>query len=324
MPKSAEDMDDFKFPDEVEDEKKAQPEAEGTSEFEIEIVDDTPPEDRGRTPMPKELVKELEGDELDAYDEGVKTKLKQMRKVWHDERREKESALREQQEALKFAQQLLDENKKIKAMLTAGEKEYVASQKTAASAELMMAKRAFKEAHESGDSDKMVEAQESMNKAQMKLLQAESFKLPSLQAEKSEVQIAPQRTESPVRPTADRKALAWHQRNQWYGQDEEMTATALGLHQKLVRSGADIGSDEYYATLDKTMRKRFPEFFEDVADKPKNEPKPKPSTVVAPAVRSTSSKKVRLTATQVQLAKKFGLTPEQYVREALKLENANG
>lgn len=324
------DVEDFKFPDEIEEEKskpEAKAEAAGSDDgFEVEIVDDTPAEDRNRAPMPKELVQELEKDELETYDEGVKTKLKQMRKVWHDERREKEAALREQQEALAFAQRLLDENKKIKGLLSAGEKEYVASQKTAAEAELAMAKRAFKEAHESGDADKMIEAQEGMNKAQMKLMSAERFKLPaSLQAEESAVQTAPQQAQTPQPATrADRKALAWHQRNPWYGQDEEMTATALGLHQKLVRSGAEIGNDEYYATLDRTMRKRFPEFFEEPAEKPKNEPKAKPSNVVAPAVRSTSSNKIRLTATQVQLAKKFGLTPEQYARAALKLENANG
>ena len=324
------DVEDFKFPDEIEEEKnkpEAKAEAADSDDgFEVEVVDDTPAEDRNRAPMPKELVQELEKDELEAYDEGVKTKLKQMRKVWHDERREKEAALREQQEALAFAQRLLDENKKIKGLLSAGEKEYVASQKTAAEAELAMAKRAFKEAHESGDADKMIEAQEGMNKAQMKLMSAERFKLPtSLQAEESAVQTAPQQAQTPQPATrADRKALAWHQRNPWYGQDEEMTATALGLHQKLVRSGAEIGNDEYYATLDRTMRKRFPEFFEEPAEKPKNEPKAKPSNVVAPAVRSTSSNKIRLTATQVQLAKKFGLTPEQYARAALKLENANG
>lgn len=316
------DVGEFKFPDEEETASVSTSEAKkDTESFEIEIEDDTPPEDRGRAPMPKQLVEELEKDDLEAYDEGVKTKLKQMRKVWHDERREKEAALREQQEALGFAQRLLDENKKIKNLLSTGEKEYVSTLKTAAEAEMAMARRAFKDAHESGDSDKLADAQEQMQRAQLKLLQAQNFRPTALQESENVVQTAPQQVQT---PGPDRKALAWQQRNPWFGQDEEMTATVRGLHQKLVRTGAEIGTDEYYATLDKTMRKRFPEFFEEPEEKPKTEPKAKPSTVVAPAVRSTSSSKIKLTATQVQLAKKFGLTPEQYARAALKLENPNG
>ena len=94
-----------------------------------------------------------------------------------------------------------------------------------------------------------------------------------------------------------------------------MTATALGLHEKMKRNGVIIGSDDYYATLDKTMRKRFPENFEEPEVQ-----KPKP-TVVAPATRTTNSKKIKLKTSQVALAKKLGLTPEQYVRELLKLES---
>lgn len=314
------DVEEFKFPDEIEQEAKGKPEPA----LEVEIEDDTPEPDRGRTPMPKELVEELEKDELESYDENVKTKLKQMRKVWHDERREKEAALREQQEAVAFAQKVLEENKRIKTILSAGEKEYVAATQSAANLELEAAKRALKEAYEAGDSDKLVEAQQALNEATQKLTVAKSFKLPPLQAEETAVQI-PQQQVQPQSRGPDNKALAWQQRNPWYGQDEEMTASALGLHQKLVRSGTVVvGSDEYYALLDKTMRKRFPEVFEEPEEKVKTEAKPKPSTVVAPAVRSTSSNKVRLRASQVQLAKKLGLTPEQYAQAALKLEAQNG
>lgn len=313
------DAQEFKFPDEVA-EKDTEAKGKPEEKFEIEIEDDTPTEDRGRAPMPKELVDELEKDELESYDENVKARLKQMRKVWHDERREKEAALREQQEAIAFAQKLLEENKKIKGMLASGEKEYVSSLKDAAKAQLEMAKRAYKEAYEAGDSDKVVEAQAKLQAAQLKLMQAKKFKLPPLQEEKFDVQPVQQQIQ-PAVPGPDRRALAWQQRNPWFGQDEEMTASALGLHQKLMRTGVEIGSDEYYATLDKTMRKRFPEVFEEPEEQAKTEAKPKPSTVVAPAVRSTSSNKVRLRASQVQLAKKLGLTPEQYAQAALKLEN---
>jgi hypothetical protein len=273
--------------------------------------------------MPKELVQELEKDELEAYDEGVKNKLKQMRKVWHDERREKEAALREQQEALTFAKKLLDENKRIKEILSQGEKEYVNVTQSAATLELDAAKRAYKEAYEAGDADKLIEAQQALQAANLKLIQAKNFKLPPLQEEEFPVQI-PQQQVAPQVPTPDSKALSWQQRNPWFGQDEEMTATALGLHQKLVRGGVEAGSDEYYASLDKTMRKRFPEIFEEPEEKPKAEARSKPSTVVAPAVRSTSSNKIKLRASQVQLAKKLGLTPEQYAKEQIKLEAQNG
>jgi hypothetical protein len=99
-----------------------------------------------------------------------------------------------------------------------------------------------------------------------------------------------------------------------------MTASALGLHEKLKRNGIVVGSDEYYTVLDKTIRKRFSENFGDSEAETRETPRTKPSTVVAPATRSTSPNKVRLKASQVQIAKKLGLTPEQYAREALKLE----
>ena len=316
------DTDEFKFPDEVEQESSNKAEASADS-LEIEIEDDTPEEDRGRAPMPKELVQELEKDELESYDEGVKNKLKQMRKVWHDERREKEAALREQQEALTFAKKLLDENKRIKEILSNGEREYVNVTQNAATLEIEAAKRAYKEAYEAGDADKLVEAQQALQAANLKLMQAKSFKLPPLQEEEFPVQPVQQQVVPQV-PTPDRKALSWQQRNPWFGQDEEMTATALGLHQKLAQNGVEIGSDEYYATLDKTIRKRFPEVFEEPEEKPRADARSKPSTVVAPAVRSTSSNKIKLRASQVQLAKKLGLTPEQYAKEQIKLEAQNG
>lgn len=310
-------MEEFKFPDEVEQNKV---EAKGTPEVEIEIEDDTPAEDRGRTPMPKELVQELEQDELESYDENVKSRLKQMRKVWHDERREKEAALREQQEALAFAKKLLDENKRIKEILTTGEKEYVTTAQNAANLELEAAKRAYREAYDAGDTDKLIDAQQALQEANLKLIQVKNFKMPSLQEE--EVPVQKRQESAPAASDVakpDPKALAWQERNEWFGKHKGMTAYALGLHEELREDGVEVGSDDYYRALDKTMRKRFPEAFE--AEEPA---KPKASTVVAPAVRSTSSNKIRLKASQVQLAKKLGLTPEQYAKEALKLESRNG
>lgn len=312
---------EFKFPDEIE--SKGKPAQNAAPEIEIEIEDDAPAEDRGRQPLPKPLVEELEKDELDQYDDNVKTKLKQMRKVWHDERREKESALREQQEAVTLAQRLLEENKRIKGILTNGEKEYVSTIQSNADMELKMAQRAYKEAYEAGDSDKMMEANQALQVANIKVMQAKNFRMPSLQEEETPVQQQPvQYQPAPYVPEPDNKAVAWQNRNKWFGQDRGMTAFALGLHEDLRDNGVEVGSEEYYRELDKTIRKRFPERFEEEDNR--QQTRTRPGTVVAPAVRSTAPNKVKLKQSQVNLARKLGLTPEQYVKAQLELEARNG
>jgi hypothetical protein len=313
---------EFKFPDEIED--KGKPARNAEPEIEIEIEDDAPAEDRGRQPLPKPLVEELEKDELDQYDDNVKTKLKQMRKVWHDERREKESALREQQEAVGLAQRLLEENKRIKGILTNGEKEYVSTIQSNADMELKIAQRAYKEAYEAGDSDKMMEANQALQMANLKSMQVKNFRMPSLQEEETPVQQQPvQYQPAPYVPEPDNKAVSWQKRNSWFGQDRSMTAFALGLHEDLRDNGVEVGSDEYYRELDNTMRKRFSEKFESQEDN-RQQTRTRPGTVVAPAVRSTAPHKVKLKQSQVNLARKLGLTPEQYVKAQLELEARNG
>ena len=326
----------FKFPDEQEDqgkpleqiEEEQKLEASGP-ELEIEIEDDTPPEDRGREPTPKEVVQKLEVEvsELDQYSEDAKKKMIQMKKIWNDERRAREAAEREQQAALDAAKRLREENERIKTMLSKGEQEYVAAMNSAANLQLEMAKRSYKEAYDAGDSDKMMEAQQAITNATLQLDRVKNFKMPPLQEKETVVQTQEQ-YQPAVRP--DDKVMAWQARNPWFGQDEEMTASALGLHEKLKRQGVVVGSDEYYAALDRTMRKRFPENFDEDLEMPVPEevkeakaadkPVVKPSTVVAPATRSTASKKIRLKQSQVAIAKKLGLSPEQYVRELMKLE----
>ena len=305
--------DEFKFPDEIQEkETKLDFEIEGEGDLKIEIEDDTPPEDRGREPMPQEIVEKLEKDELENYSDDVRQKFKQLKKVWHDERRAKEAAYREQQEALTAAQRLLEENKRMKSLINSGQEEYLAAVKSSTEMQLEMAKKAYREAYDAGDTDKLLEAQELITKSTLQMDRVNNFKSPSLQTEEIEVQ--PQKQVQ--RP--DPKALAWQERNPWFGQDEEMTAAALGLHEKLKRNGVVVGSDEYYSVLDKTIRKRFSENFEssEVEAPPRKNP-----NVVAPATRSTSSKKIRLSTSQMNTIKKLGITPEQYVREVLKLEN---
>ena len=310
------DAEDFKFPDEKEEVSAA------ADDFEIEIEDDTPPEDRDRQPLPKEMVQELEDDELEEYSEGVKARLKQMKKVWHDERREKEQALREQQEAIAYAKQMMEENRALKGRLSTGEQHFIDTYKSAAELELDNAKREYKDAYDMGDADRLLEAQEKLSQAQFKIQRAKEF-VPSRHEEEVDVQPA---TNPAPRP--DQRAIAWQERNEWFGKDEEMTSLALGLHQKLVAQyGTSYPStDEYWKKVDDTMRRRFPEHFgdKDEDEAPQKAQKAKPAPVVASADRSTPSKKVRLKQSQVLIAKKLGLTPEQYVKEMMKLEASNG
>jgi hypothetical protein len=310
------DAEDFKFPDEKEEVSAA------ADDFEIEIEDDTPPEDRDRQPLPKEMVDELEDDELEEYSEGVKTRLKQMKKVWHDERRAKDQALREQQEAIAYAKQMMEENRSLKGRLSTGEQHFIDTYKSAAEMELDNAKRDYKDAYDLGDSDRLLEAQEKLSQAQFKIQKAKEF-VPSRQPEESDVQPAT----NPA-PLPDQRAIAWQERNEWFGKDEEMTSLALGLHQKLVAQyGTSYPStDEYWKKVDDTMRRRFPENFgdRDENEAPQKTQRSKPTSVVASADRSTPSRKVRLKQSQVLIAKKLGLTPEQYVREMMKLEASNG
>ena len=286
-------------------------------DFELEIEDDTPEQDRNRQPLPKEMVQELEEDELEDYSEKVKTRLKQMKKVWHDERREKESALREQQEAVSLAQNLVEENKKLKSRLSEGEKSLIMTATREAELDAQMAERAYKEAYDSGDSDQILEAQKKLNTTSNRLERLKGYK-PSLQASENSVQNQPTQAAA---PRLDPKTDNWRKQNTWFGQDEEMTATALGLHQKLEKQygGQYIGTDEYWNTVNKTMQRRFPEYF---GDEEPEKPQRTAATVVASASRSTAPKKIVLKQSQLALAKKLGLTPEQYAREYAKTMGA--
>lgn len=323
-------MQEFKFPHELEEEKNLSVSAE-EDKIEIEVDDDTPEQDRGVTPMPKEIVQKLEEDELDKYSAEAKEKLSQLKKVWHDERREKEAALREQQEAIRVAQQLLNENKRLKQAYSTGEKTYIETVQGAAELELEVAKRSYKEALETGDSDRIVEAQSKLNAAAIKSDKVKDFRPSALQEEENEVQI-PQMQEKPVTP--DAKTQEWTEKNPWFGSKKPMTAYALGLHEELIDEYGKnfVGTDQYFQRIDKEMRKVFSEYFDtsepqtkvEVEEESKPSPKSKPSTVVASATRSTNSKQIRLKPSQIALARKLGLSPEQYARELIKMEARNG
>ena len=303
---------EYKFPDEVDD-VKVEVVLDG-EDVDIEIEDDTPEKDRHREPLPDNLKEELYQDELTDYSAKVKNKIKQMRKLAEDERRDKEQAIREQTEAISYAQKLNEENKRLKISLNDSENSVLKSVSRNVDMEMDKAKQAYKEAHESGDTDKMLEAQESLTEISIRSDKVKNFKVAPLQADDSPVQIQ----QPAIQP--DPTAKSWQQDNTWFGADDEMTSLALGLHEKLKKEGVVISSKEYYRRIDDTMRKRFPENFEtDIEEKSKSSTRP--SNVVASASRSTSSKKIRLTQSQMSIAKKLNITPEQYAQALIKMES---
>jgi hypothetical protein len=307
------DKEEFKFPDEAEKETKQ--DAKADSEFEIEVVDDTPESDKDRKPL-DEPINEVTDEDLSKYDESVQKRIKKITHGYHDERRAKEAALREREEALRFAQQLVDENNRLKKDLGSNTDVLVKTAKNTAELELEQARKQYKEAYESFDPDKVVQAQEALTAAKLKLERLNSFKPASLQRRQIPVNMQPQIAPEPV---PDSKALAWRDQNRWFGQDEEMTSFALGLHEKLVKNGVDPTSDEYYERVNSRIREKFPENFESV-----KEEKPRRSNVVAPASRSVAPKKITLTQTQVALAKKLKIPLELYARKVAEGMTQNG
>jgi hypothetical protein len=314
--------DEFKFPDEVEAKKTpdVEFEIEGEGDVDIEIEDDTPAQDRGRKPLDKEVVDPTD-EEIESYSDKVKSRIKELTHARHDERRVKEATLREKQELERLAQQLIEENKRLKKNVHTGQEAIIAGAKSRAESELEMARRKLKEAQESFDTDAIIAAQEAVMDAKIKVEQTKNYRPTPLQEDKFDVQ--PQQTQSEkVEP--DEKTLRWQAKNQWFGAQgfEEYTSYALGLHQKLVTNGVDPRSAEYFEQIDARMKSTFPDLFGRSEDKPRSgEVQRKPTTVVASVSRSTSAGKIKLTTTQVALAKKLGLTPQQYAAQVAKLEN---
>jgi hypothetical protein len=326
----AEYMEEFKFPDELEQETKATRFAEDAAnveepESEIEIVDDTPPEDRNR--QPGEAPEEIPEAKLNKYDESIQARMKKFTKGYHDERRAKEAAERERDEAIRAARIMADEAKNLQRQLEEGTKVFIDQGKSAAQGELDAAKRAFKDAYEAGDSDLLAEAQHKISQATIRIEKADAIK--PLQAREFDVQI-PSYDAQEQQPQVDPRTAKWLDENPWYGDDDEMSASALGLHKKLEKQFGKqyIGSEEYFKNIDGTMKRRFPEYFGSEENLSEEEEKPqaraKPaSNVVAPATRSTAPSKVRLTKSQVAIAKKLGVPLELYAKKVAEQMKGN-
>jgi hypothetical protein len=287
-------------------------------EIEIEVEDDTPPEDRGR--KPSEPPEEVTNEELENYSEKVKSRIKHFSKGYHDERRAKEAALREREALEEYAKNLISENNKLKGSVNQSHNTLIQSAKKQVEGELAMAKAQYRQAYESGEPDAVLEAQTALNTAQIRMERVNSLKpkeTNSLQTRETPVQ--PQVSAPQPQVERDERAESWRDDNPWFGSDDEMTAFALGLHNKLTKDGVDPRSNEYYEKINSRMRQVFPDQFDDgIEDEPASAQR-KSSNVVAPATRSTGPKKIRLTQSQIAIAKKLGVPLETYAKQAAEL-----
>ena len=294
-------------------------------EVEIEVVDDVPPEDRGR--KPSEPPEEVTNEELENYSEKVKNRIKHFSKGYHDERRAKEAAEREREALEQYAKKLVDENQQLKTKTDQNHNALIQSAKKQVESELAVAKQQYKEAYESGQPDSILEAQTMLNAAQIRMERVNGLKPKAVTDTNVDTALQPkqntvqsQQLAPEPQPQRDEKAESWKDENPWFGSDDEMTAFALGLHTKLTKEGTDPRSNEYYEKINSRMRQVFPDQFDDgIEDEPEVTPKQKPSNVVAPATRSTAPKKIRLTPSQIAIAKKLGVPLETYAKQAAEL-----
>ena len=306
---------EFEFPDEIEARKsqeKDEIKIEVENDAKIEVVDDRSNDEKSYKNV-GEKPRAPDDEELSEYSDRVKKRIDHLYKGYKSAERKAETAEREREEAVRIAQAIVEENKKLKGSMNQSQTALLEQAKRVVSNEVENAKRNYKNAYEAGDSDALVNAQEELTSAKIKLDRVNNFK-PAVQDDENEVQIAPRTQE---RPPFDRKAAEWQENNSWFGADDEMTSFALGLHSKLVKGGVDPKSEEYYEKLNSRMRQVFPENFESESheDLPEPEVKRPRSNVVAPATRSSTPRKVVLTQTQVNIAKRLGVPLELYARK---------
>ena len=290
-----------------------------SSELEIDIVDDTPPEDRDRPKKKVEKEPEAsEDDEISSYGEHVQKRIKQIKYEYHEERRAKEEAQRIREEAVSYAQKLQEENNRLRKTLDDGENTLVEQAKGRLEAQLQQAKADYKQAYETGDPDKLVDAQEQLTAIQTEKIRVDSYKPRKRQEEAPAPQAQPVQQQ---KYEIDDRTKQWASENEWFGKDEEMTGFAFGVHERLKKKGVDPANpervEEYYSAVDEAMRKRFPDKFDEV--EVEEAPPRQTGNVVAPANWSAKKpRRVQLTSTQVSLAKRLGVTPEQYAAQLLK------
>lgn len=293
--------------------------------FEVEIEDDTPEQDRGKPRRPEGTEPDIPDDsELESYSESVQKRIKKLKFEYHEERRRKEEAERVREEAIRYAESQKRELDAMRAKYAQGETAFITQAKARVDVELERARAAYKTAYEAGDADGLVTAQEKLTELKAEKMSLDSYKPAPPQPAP---QLArPAQPVTPPVPAPDARTMEWVAKNPWFGpdkhNDKEMTAVAMVVHEKLQNSGVAIGSEEYYSQIDAAMRRRFPDKFAD-EDIEVKAPSRQTGSVVAPASRSapTSRDKVRITASAAALAKRLGLTNEQYAAQVLKERN---
>ena len=285
--------------------------------FEIEIVDDTPVADQGKPRRAEDAKPNIpEDDEIASYSEGVQKRIKQLKYEFHEERRAKEEAARLQEEALRYAQQVKAENENLRRSLDDGEKTLISQAQARIESQLEKAKAEYRSAYETGDPDALMAADEKKTALTIELDRVKNYR-----PQQRVKQQAPQPTyqqPSPQPPKPDQRAIEWGKRNEWFERDPEMTGYAYGLHQRLVSEGIDPRSDRYYAEIDRSIRKTFPHKFDDGLIEEEAPHRQSGSVVAAPSRVTKKPRTVRLTSTQASLAKRLGLTNEQYAAQVMK------
>ena len=294
----------------AEDYKEPEPEPEIEDKVEVEVYDDTPKADRNR--KPSEAPADVTDDELENYSKRVQDRLKHFSKSYHDERRAKEAAQREREELEQYAQQLISENKDLKGTVNRNQEALLEQAKRATESELEAAKQTYKEAYESGEADRVVDAQEALTNAKIRSDRLDNFELSPLQEEETTVQ-QPR--------VADPRADKWANDNPWFRENQEMRDIAMAIHQSLMRNNVTPQAENYYEEIDSRMRSFYPDYFNDGGIEEVEKPKPR-SNVVAPAARSTSPKKVRLSQSAQAIAKRLGVPLDEYAKQMAALNKS--
>ena len=285
--------------------------------IEVEISDD----DNFDAPKTSEDVSPVvpTEDEIAGYSAGVQKRIKKMTFDIKEAERHKAEAIKVREEAVNYAKTIHEENERLKKTLEQGEGVIVDQAKRRIVADKERARAAYKEAYDLGDSDAMIAANEKLN-----AINNEEYRVARMKPQQRPTSEFKLQQTQEVAQEPDQRTKEWSARNEWFGPDKRMTGFAFGVHEELVTSGVAAGSDDYYEKIDEAMRSAFPSKFNAGENKRDVVTSRKTGNVVAPANRSTNkSRTVTLSPSQASLAKRLGLSNEQYAAQALK-ESRNG
>jgi hypothetical protein len=286
--------------------------AEEEDEGQEIILDDAPADDKSVNTSDADVAKAAERvesgeDELSDYSANVQKRIKNLTQKYRE-------AERQQEEATRLAQQLLNENQSLKGRMQKLDSGYLSEYGARIETQIAAARRAYKEAYESGDTDAMIEAQETLaritsEKDRYELAKRRAEQQPQQQPQ----QQYQQQPQQPQQPKPEPRAQAWAEKNEWFGQDEVMTYAAFGIHRKLVEEeGFDPQSDEYYNEIDRRMRSEFPNKFAGQ----KSSKKTQVASAASSASRTTKQgrRSVKLSPTQIAIANKLRVPLDEYAK----------